>query len=297
MIDYIGSETYKKFLKDENIQLKPMDKAALIMRSDVSMDDKIASIKELLTEFPDEIMEKELEHLSANWNYTRANFAYISDDIVYRTLSSTPKKVEYFTNLEKAVQKGIDLCDSFIIEKLQIHYEIVRNSLNPVTEKIATAFYRANGKLNNISPVLVADNSTECTLADHYIGFCHPFYRGVFIKRVGYNEFGISCDLPSRDEQVRYIEKNRMTGEIDDLTDTVSLYFVWNDGELTEDFMSPTELEIVSEEQLPDQYKNILHETALLLKGQGSLINFQNYENELRRKSEDEKYSKENPMT
>lgn len=294
MLEYIPSKTYKNFLKEQGIELSPIDKATMIVNADAAMEDKIQVLQEMIADSSDKTFLNEVEGFISGWNSDKEKFSDRTGSAVYKLIVEMDDCKGYYMDLDMARTVGMGFREPFKIEKISIYrtkedIRYVSGTRELIEDCIGGASYTKDGEILDIwnEPAITYLDYKNLQLNERYIGLRHPYYKGTLVKAVGKELYGISNDYKDADEQKKGIEKIKESGAADFVDDAVTIEFLMEDGHFSHDHVNPAYLEIVKEEELPDDIQELFKTASALIKGEGFLEMFQFHEEKYRENNEE----------
>lgn len=220
MIDYIGSNTVKKYYKENGIILSDRMIAARICNAGFkfNMKEIHSSLRELQAQSEDVSLNKEIEmYISRETGlYERLKKSVPGD--IYR-LSVRYKCDDdyiergYFSDFElafsviqeiKCNEKDLDCCK---IEKFHImdraHIPFTEEYRDIMEDAVGYAKYDGEGELYDVWYRLKEDGVGKTSFADEYYYYPHPFKKGDILVLQGNDEVLYIMDISREEEEER----------------------------------------------------------------------------------------------
>lgn len=223
MIDYIKSESCKKYLSEQNIKLEDKLVYALIInnRHYYSYEDIKNSIKELATNTLDEEIKAQSEIWLKNHDKEVAAFKKDSGPeylyiVKYSDRMSRHEEIHgYYRTIDLALKNGKLMADDYELKRFAIEKAFIESiDQNSDSENMLAytgeAHYFANGKLILVN-MRMSHEEIEDPIEDRYYIMPHPFRKGDIVKRI-YDDNDnrtLSVILSDDDDEMSY-QKKRM---------------------------------------------------------------------------------------
>ena len=223
MIDYIKSESCKKYLSEQNIKLEDKLVYALIInnRHYYSYEDIKNSIKELATNTSDEEIKAQSEIWLKNHDKKVADFTkdsgpeYLYIVKYYDRISRHEEIHGYYRTIDLALKNGMLMAEDyelkkFVIEKAFIESRGHDSESENLLAYTGEAHYFANGELMFVN-MHMSQEEIEDPIEDRFYIMPHPFRKGDVVKRIydDKDDRTLSVILSDDDDEMSY-QKKRM---------------------------------------------------------------------------------------
>ena len=223
MIDYIKSESCKKYLIERNIKLEDKLIYALIInnRRYHTFEDIRNSIKDLAENTLDEEIKAQTEIWLKNHDKEVAAFTkdsgpeYLYIVKYYDRMSRHEEIHGYYRSLDLALKNGKLMAEDyelerFVIEKAYIESIDQESDSEKMLDYTGEAHFFANGELMFVN-IRMSHEEIEDPIEDRYYIMPHPFRKGDIVKRIydDKDERTLSVILSDDDDEMSY-QKKRM---------------------------------------------------------------------------------------
>lgn len=207
MIDYIPSNSVKKYIKDNNITFTDFEKAALIYNArNVTKEDVYAELAELMRETKDKNLKKQIaERLEEDAKILKI-IQTGGEKVIYKLSVYYPEDKEYeregyFATYEAAKKFSRRYSQDFMIEKMKLLFGdeaddgkyIKEDYINPTMGFIE---YNKKGDILCFSSSEYDEDELREKynyerFEDKYISFRHPFRQGDIVRNIANGERGV----------------------------------------------------------------------------------------------------------
>lgn len=207
MIDYIPSNSVKKYINDNNITFTDFEKAALIYNArNVTKEDVYAELAELMRETKDKNLKKQIaERLEEDAKILKI-IQTGGEKVIYKLSVYYPEDKEYegegyFATYEAAKKFSRRYSQDFMIEKMKLLFGdetddgkyIKEDYINPTMGFIE---YNKKGDIlcfssSEYDEEALREKYNYERFEDKYISFRHPFRQGDIVKNIANGERGI----------------------------------------------------------------------------------------------------------
>ena len=289
MIDYIPSNSVKKYIKDNNITLSDFEKAALIYNAhNVTKEDVYAELAELMRETKDKNLKKQIaERLEEDAKILKI-IQTGGEKVIYKLSVYYPEDKEYegerfFATYEAAKKFSGRYSQDFMIEKMKLLFGDEADDGKYINEdyispEMGSIEYNKEGKILCFSSFeydedkLLEKYNYE-RFENKYISFRHPFRQGDIVKNVADGKRGVVRSFVDDADWEEYDAWQRKESPLhSDFGDAqVVVEILYPDGEFSHDHIAPWLLEydeMQSVEWRDIRDKDDLEGEALILAGQ-----------------------------
>ena len=207
MIDYIPSNSVKKYIKDNNITFTDFEKAALIYNArNVTKEDVYAELAELMQETKDKNLKKQIaERLEEDAKILKI-IQTGGEKVIYKLSVYYPEDKEYegegyFATYEAAKKFSRKYSQDFMIEKMKLLFGdeaddgkyIKEDYINPAMGFIE---YNKKGDIlcfssSEYDEEALREKYNYERFEDKYISFRHPFRQGDIVRNIANGERGV----------------------------------------------------------------------------------------------------------
>lgn len=230
MVDYIRSETIKKYYKENGIVLSDRMIAARICNARFSVEEVHSSLQEIQERTEDvDLKEQIKKYISRETAMYEKMKTSVSRDIyklsvLYENDDDYCDK-GYFSDFDAAFRVGREMQEKKDdVNKFQIEkFHLMEQNQLPFKGGYwemgcadGCAGYGRNGKLYNMEARMEEDEEEEITFADEYFSYPHPFKRGDILVRHGDDEMLYIMDMDA-EAVARRDKKGFQWGDVTDI--------------------------------------------------------------------------------
>lgn len=261
------SNSIQEYYKFNNIKMSDELLAAILSASGSTFEE--LKIFPVFIKFTDnEKFKSELQNRVDELTRYIEEFKFKENpNIVYEIGIYIDKKFDsingIYTNFDTAKSVGCKLKTDFIITKLRVYSSLDETGIDEddgyvSNNELGRIYYIYNQDTQNFDRYICdcfGEYNKE-NFMDHYYGILHPFRYGNFVKDIKHNNYGIITYLKNDQEMYDHIE--HIKSSHGDFTDEIVFIECVCDGKQTHSHVNVYDLELVKEEDVPNNIRNKL---------------------------------------
>lgn len=312
LLDYIPSNSVKKYIKDNNITFTDFEKAALIFNAyNVPKEEIHTALKGIMKDTKDDNLKKQIaERLEEDEKILKI-IQTGGDDAIYQLWAYEPEDEDYldegfYATFEAAKKFSAKFHHAYKIEKMKLLFGDEEDDGNYVNEDyisplMGEVHYDEKGKI-----IFFYSNEYEenqlCEMFNYerfevkYISFRHPFRQGDIVKNIANGERGVVRTFVDDADWEEYDDWNKKNSpSYSAFSDAqVVVEILLPNGEFSHDHIEPWLLEY--DEMQSVEWRDICDKGNLegealilagqLIKGEGSIELLQMVTEDLRKRYE-----------